>query len=377
MKKFIIFLIIIAVIGSGFYYFHRKTVKAPELSAVIVQKGTIVEKAQAIGYIQPRHSNTVKSPVNGTVAEIYHEEGEFVKKGEPLVKIKPEPEPEGYAAAYAEVEVTRAQESSALKDLRRFDHALKTKLITRNFTDYINARNNYDTAKANRILAEQKLALLNKGTTKVANRTIDNIVKSPISGYILARNVDVGDPVISLSSAQASTPLFTMANMGDLMFQGSVDEMDAAKLKLGMAAIVTVGAEPKQTITGGVSKIALQSDQQKLDGAQADSDLPFNVSFEVEITKLKLPEHLILRSGYSATADVAIKTAKNVLILPERVLHFRDNKVYVLLPPAKPDEKPKEQTVKIGLSDGMNAEIISGVKLGDKILDKPDIPEED
>lgn len=380
MKKIVITLLIIAVIAalSVAYFYHKKS-KQPVISTVTVKKGTIVEKAQAIGYIRPRHSNTVKSAVNGTVAEIYHEEGEFVKKGEPLVKIKPEPEPAEYATTYEALSESLANEKYSLQNLQRYLPALKSGLITKHYTDYISAKNTYEAAKAKRILAEQKLALLDKGTTSVASKTIDNIVKSPITGYLLSRNVDVGDPVISLSSAQASTPLFTMANMNDLMFEGSVDEMDSAKLHAKMPATITIGAMPNEKITGNLYSIALQSEQENQAAGmqtQTSSDLPFNISFKVQITNLKLPKDLILRSGYSATADVVLDKAENVLVLPERVLHFKGDEVYVLLPPKKKNEKPIEQIVKIGISDGITAEIKSGIKLGEKILDQPEAVEE-
>ncbi|MCK4869532.1 MAG: hypothetical protein KAS93_00305 [Gammaproteobacteria bacterium] len=373
MKKWLILVVVLLVIGLGIgFYIHSKSSQTSMAPTVAVTKGTVIEKAQAIGYIKPHHSNTIKSSVNGTVMALYHDAGDFVQKGTPLAKIKPEPDPSAYAVAFEGVEESLANEKASLKDLTRYREALKTKLITTNYTDYIKAKQSYDTSKEKRILAQQKLALLDKGTTKVADRTIANVVTSPITGFILARFVDIGDPVISLSSAQASTPMFSMANMNDLMFEGSVDEMDAAKIYLDMPATIIVGAQSNIKILGNLSKIALQSDQEnaKTGGSAVDSNLPFNVSFEVQITKLKLPNQLVLRSGYSATANIVIKKAENVLTLPERVLKFDGNKAYVLLAPVVPGMQPKKQYVKVGISDGMTVEITAGLKLGEKVLDQ-------
>jgi HlyD family secretion protein len=85
---------------------------------------------------------------------------------------------------------------------------------------------------------------------------------------------------------------------------------------------------------------------------------------------LRVPKGIILRSGYSATADIKIKTAKNVLVLPERVIHFKKGQAYVLMS-VEGQQKPKKQPVKIGLSDGMRVEIQQGLKLGDEVLDIP------
>ena len=77
-----------------------------------------------------------------------------------------------------------------------------------------------------------------------------------------------------------------------------------------------------------------------------------------------------MRSGYSATADIKIKTAKDVLVLPERVIHFKKGQSYVLVL-VEGQQKPKQQPVKIGLTDGMLVEIQKGLKLGDEVLDIP------
>jgi HlyD family secretion protein len=386
MKKwlFILILFILVIAGILFYLSHNgKNTKT--IPTVTVKKGTVIEKAEAIGYIEPLHSSTVKSAVDGIVEEIYHDAGDYVHKGEPLLKVNPQPEPAEYAAAYEELQKDIAVEKEGKRNLERFLPALKSGLITKNYADYIDAKRTYETDRENRILAAQKLALLDKGTTRVGKKTIANIVKSPFTGYLLTRDVDVGDPVISLSSAQASTALFTMANMYDLMFEGSVDEMDAAKIHLHMPATVIIGAIPDEKIIGELTKIALQSDQEgttnSTDTTQQKSvnnnstNLPFNVGFQVQVTNLKIPPNLILRSGYSATADINVTTAKDVLVLPERVLHFKKNKIYILLPSSK-GQKPQQQNVTVGISDGMQAEIKSGVTLGEKVLDKPDVEQE-
>ena len=382
MKKIVLLIIAVAVIGF-FVYLHYKNNVSQPIPTVTVTKGTITSIAQAIGYIKPQHSSTVKSAVDGSVQALYHDAGDYVKKGEPLLKVEPQPDPSVYAEAYQNLQSYLVQEKEAKKNLDRYIPALKSGLITRNYGDYIAAKKDYGTLREQRILAKQKLALLDQGSVQVGTKKIGNVVISPMNGYILTRNVDVGDPVISLSSAQSSTPLFTMANMNDLMFEGSVDEMDAAKIHLNMPATITVGANAKETLTGIVTKIALQSEQENATtGSPApDANLPFNVSFQIEVTKFKIPKNFTLRSGYSATADMNIKTVKDVLMLPERVLHFdsstdaqsnNNKKIYVLLPPKDADQEPAKREVTVGLSDGMMVEITSGLKLGDKVLDQPD-----
>jgi len=365
-KKRLLFSFVIVLFGVGLFIWHRAHQSQQAIQPTVsVTVGDIVEDAQAIGFIKPRHSITVKSQIDGIVGEIYHWEGEYVTKGTPLLKITPAPSPTQYAIAKEELAEAEAIERSANKDADRFKTALERGYITPRYGDYITAMRDQEAAKLKRILAAQKLALIEQGNTIVAGKPIANIVVSPIDGYILTRSVDNGDPVISLSSAQASTALFSIANMSDLMFQGSVDESDAAKVTLNSPAVITVGAMSNVKITGVLSRIALQADS-----TSTDTTSPFSVGFKAEVTQLNIPNHVALRSGYSATADIKIQEAKHTLLLPERVIQFDQDKPYVLLP-TKDIKNPKRQFIEIGLTDGINAQITKGLSAGQAVLDKP------
>jgi len=363
----IIVFVIGLIFGVIFFYFKKPAVVIP---TVAVTKGSITEQSEAVGYIKTSHFSTVKSQVDGVVEKIYHNEGEYIRKNTPLIKIKPTPDPARYAEIHNDLVSAIEQEKHAEVDLKRYEKLLKTGIITANFSEYIITQKNYSTAKNKKILSEQKLSLLDRGEAIVGDKTIASIVVSPIDGYILYRNVDIGDPVISMSSAQAATTLFKVANMQELMFQGSVDERDAAKIKIGMMAKVKIGSLPNQEITGKVSRIALQSDKENTDKGTADTS--FNVGFRIEVTDLQFPKDLVLRSGYSATAEIKIKKVDDILMLPLRVIQFKDTKPYVLLPDKKA-EKPKQQPVELGVSDDINVEIKTGLKLDDKVVDQPDM----
>jgi len=371
MKKWIISIVVVillVLIGVGIYHHRKNKTSDP---TVKVTQGDIIEQAEAVGYIKPLHSITIKSQIDGTIEEIYHYEGEYVKKDTPLVKVKPAPAPSDYVAAHQQLDEATANEEGARINVIRFKREIKEGLISKDYGDYTNAVTVYEAAKTKRILAAQRLALLDVGKTAVAGKPIANIVVSPIEGYILNRNINVGDPVLSLSSYQSSTVLFSMSDMKNLMFEGLVDEMDAVKVKEKMPAEVKVGTIPDQVILGAVSKIALQSEKENISqgGQSSNVNAPFNVGFKTQITSLQIPPGMILRSGYSATAQIKVRIAKNVLLLPLRTIQFKGDDQYVLLPP-QGKEKPKHQPVKIGITDGVNVEIKSGLQLGDVVLDK-------
>jgi HlyD family secretion protein len=148
-----------------------------------------------------------------------------------------------------------------------------------------------------------------------------------------------------------------------------VNEVDVAKISAGMIANIRVAAIPDAIITGTLRKVDLQANNQSSTTTTPTTNSPFNVGFNIELDHLTLPKNMKLRAGYSATAEITVQKAENVLVVPERVLVFKDNKVYVNLSPNKTHQKPIEKEIVLGLSDGIQAEVKSGLVEGEKIFD--------
>ena len=178
---------------------------------------------------------------------------------------------------------------------------------------------------------------------------------------LLQRLVNPGDPVVPLTSYQAGTELATLADMTDLIFKGTVDEIDVGKMRVGLPVRLKIGALPDQAITGKLSRIAPQAIER--DNAKL---------FEVEI-EMDSFEGVLLRAGYSANADIVIREKKDILLIPERLVIFEDEgtKTFVELPSEVPEAEPKKVAVEVGLSDGLNIEVISGIEEGEKVVQRP------
>jgi HlyD family secretion protein len=153
----------------------------------------------------------------------------------------------------------------------------------------------------------------------------------------------------------------TIADMSDLIFKGTVDEIDVGKMRVGLQARIKVGALPSDVVTGRVSRIAPQAQQKE--GATL---------FDVEI-ELDPANRITLRAGYSANADVIIREKKDVLVIPERLVSFEDGgrKATVEIPGATPKAAPKKVAIKTGISDGLNVEVVSGLARGTKVIERP------
>lgn len=369
-RTLLIMTAVVIAIGSLLYSCENSKSKKAGDATVKVGRGDLTTKALAVGNIIPQHSIAITSSLPGIVAALFHYEGDYVHAGDPLLQVKPSPRPQDLAEAKRNLEKKRIDESNAVNHAQRLKQLLQKGYATKD--EYATAFKDAESATIERKMAEEKLALMQKGESQVGDQIIKSIINSPIDGFILARNIDVGDSIVPQTDAQKGNILFTIANMTDLLFSGQISEIDAGKIREGMRANITIGALPDTVVTGKIHKISLQSENlsnQNIKNPSASSNSttnsPFNVGYKIEISELKLPPDIRLRSGYSATADIIVEQYKNILLIPERVLIFRDNKVFVKLA-GKP---PQEKEIKIGASDGINAQVVNGLKEGETVLD--------
>ena len=325
----------------------QQTVKA--------ETGNIVEKALAVGSIVPRNEISVKSKVSGVVRTVYKEPGERVEEGEPLLEIKPDPTPLELAQAKREVEMNEIVLKNAGKAYERSKELLPKGWISDK--EFEQAERDYEQAELTLQMSKERLALIEKGSVNIAGRKIEGVIKSPITGYVLEKNVNIGDPVVPLTSYQAGTVLMTIADMDSLVFKGTVDEIDVGKLTIGMPATIKVGALPDANVPGTLEKISLK--------AREENNTRM---FPVEIS-IDDPSIVLLRAGYSANADVIINEAESVLTIPERVVYFQNDSVYVKIP--GPEGEERIVMIETGLSDAITIEVESGLEEGQEVLEKP------
>jgi len=363
MRKLVQTLIVLAVLvggASALYAFTRNARKGEGgLKLVEAQTGSITEKAIAVGQIQPRQKFSVKSKISGIVRTCRVEVGDRVRAGDALFDIAPDPTPLEITEVDRQVDSARASFEKARVDFDRAVELQRQGIIATSDVDA--KREAFELARVALEKAEQNRDLTRKGRLATATAGIDSVIRAPAAGTILTRAVNPGDPVVPLTSYQPGTELATIADMGDLIFKGTVDEIDVGKLRVGLPARIKVGALPTDVVTGRVSRIAPQAQQK--DGATL---------FDVEI-ELDAPKGITLRAGYSANADVIIREKNDVLTLPERLVLFEDGgkKTFVEVPSEKEKGDPKKVEVKIGISDGMNVEVLSGLKKGDRVVQRP------
>ena len=358
LGKILLVLVILAGITVGVYAVARNSKKTDgDLKEVEVTQGTIVEKAVAVGQIQPRQKFQVKSKISGIVRRALVEVGDTVKAGDPLFEIAPDPTPLEVTEVDRRVESAEASFRRAEGDYNRAQELARSGVLP--MSEVEQKKEAFELNRVALIKAQQERQLTRQGRLTAGGT--QSIIRAPAAGTILSRAVNPGDPIVPLTSYQPGTEMATIADMSDLIFKGTVDEIDVGKLSAGMTTRIKVGALPTDVVTGKVSRIAPQAQQKE--GATL---------FDVEI-ELEPGQQITLRAGYSANADVIIREKKDVLVLPERLVAFEDGgkKTLVELPQADPKAEPKKVEIKTGISDGLNIEIVSGLKKGDKVVERP------
>lgn len=363
MGKLLRLLLVVGLIGAAggaiYGFVGRNGGDEDGFTLIEAELGDITDKALAVGQIEPRERFQVKSKISGIVARCFVEVGDTVRAGDPLFEIAPDPTPQELLNVDHRLRSAEASFGKAKADFERGVELHEDGLLSKGDLDALKeafelARVSLEQARDNRELTRQ--GIVSGGVTEV-----ERVIRATANGTVLSRTVDVGDPVVPLTSYQPGTELASIADMSDLIFKGTVDEIDVGKISVGMLTRIKVGALPDEIVTGRLSRIAPQA--QRSEGATL---------FDVE-AELDPGQQVTLRAGYSANADIVIREKRGIVLIPERLVIFSDDgsETFVELPGAEPGSEPQKVAVELGLSDGLNVEVVSGVSAGDQIVQRP------
>ncbi len=358
MKKKIVISIVggAVVVVAGVLLLRGSTTNADQARGTVkVTRDNIIDKALAVGTIEPENEVSVKSKVSGVVRRILADAGSYVKAGQPLLEVKPDPTPIELADAKRQLQIREVEINNLNKDSVRQVSMVRKNLISQK--EYEDFERRFEEAQLQLKIARERLALLESGRVTIGNTEIESMIKAPIDGYVLSKTVEVGDPVTPLTSYQEGTVLMKMANMDRLLFKGTVDEIDVGKLREGMEVELKVGALPNTKIVGSLMKISLKAEKR-------DNATVFPIEISVPRTN-----NATLRAGYSANANIIIQRKDSVLVIPERVVTFRNDSAFVTVAPSP--GKEEERRIITGLSDAIKVEVVGGLNEGDEVLEKP------
>ena len=345
-------LILVGVIGYTMYFLYQKSQEVPvvyETTTPFVT--TIIKKTTATGSVVPRKEIEIKPVVSGIIEDLYIEEGEMVKKGDLIAKIRIIPNMINLNNAKSRIDIANIN----LKDSKRnYDRQLslleKGVIAKADFESYETA---YKNAQEELETAQETLELIKDGQTKKAGGQTNTLVKSTIDGMILNMPVEIGYQVIEANNFNAGTTIATIADMNEMVFEGNIDETEVGKIKEGMPLILVIGAIEDVEFEAVLEHISPK-------GTEVNGAVQFEIKADIQL----LSDQFI-RAGYSANANIVLDKADSVLAISESLLLFDNDSMYVEI-----ETTPQifeKRFIKTGLSDGINIEVIEGLSKEDKI----------
>jgi len=344
--------ILVGLIGYTMYFLYEKSQVKPIVYETVSPTTTnIIKKTTATGSVVPRKEIEIKPVVSGIIDELYVEEGEMIKKGDLIAKIRIIPNMINLNNAKSRIDVAKI----SLKDAKRnYDRQLslleKGVIAKADFESYETAYNN---AREELETAQETLELIKDGQTKNSGGNTNTLVRSTIDGMILNMPVEVGNQVIESNNFNAGTTIATIADMGEMVFEGNIDETEVGKIKEGMPLILVIGAIEDVKFDAILEHISPKGT--KVNGA---------VQFEIK-ADVKLMDDQFIRSGYSANANIVLDKVDSVLAISEGLLQFENDTVYVEVETSP--QVFEKRYIKTGLSDGINIEVVEGLTKDDKV----------
>jgi len=355
MKTFwriLLILIIVAVFGGTIYFLYQKS-QTPE---VVYETTTpfvsnVIKKTTATGSVVPRKEIEIKPVVSGIIDKIYVEEGKMIKKGDLIAKIQIIPDMINLNNAKSRIEVAKINLDDAKRNYDRQLGLLEKGVIAK--ADFESYEVAYRSAKEELENAKETLDLIQEGTIKKPGTSTNTQVRSTIDGMVLDIPVEIGDQVIESNNFNAGTTIASVADMGEMIFEGNIDESEVGKIKEGMPLILTIGALDDVTFDAILEHISPK-------GAEINGAVQFEIKADV-----KLKADQFIRAGYSANADIVLERADSVMVISESLLKFDNDTTYVEVEVG--DQQFEKKNIKTGLSDGINIQVVSGLKKSDKI----------
>ena len=347
----------ISILIAGSLFAAAFFVKTNNKSAITFEtqkmfKTSIEKKTVVTGKVIPEDEVEITPQIQGIIDGIYVEEGDQVKNGDLLAKIKVVPNEQNLNSAEGRLANSRIILKNAKIEYERNKNLFKNGIISKQQFD--NVELNYNQAKLDVSNSKSDLQIIRLGS-KGGSASANTNIRATVAGTVLEIPVEKGDQVIASNSFNAGTTVATIADLNKMIFEGKVDEAEVGKLVIGMPLEVNLGAVEDKSLKAKLKFIAPKGNEEQ--GA---------VQFKIE-ADLFLNDSIFVRAGYSANASLVLERKDSVMAISESLLQFdsKTEEPYVEIEVS--DQKFERKDIEIGISDGVNVEIITGINEDDKI----------
>ena len=290
MRIFFLVLICGAVLGTFYFLWKKAQPEVIVYELVTPATETIETKTVATGKVEPRDEVLIKPQMSGIISEVLKEAGQMVKEGEIIARIKVIPEMVQLNSAESRVRVADINLEQITATYKRDQQLFNQGVVSKE--DYETSLANYKKAQEEAENAQDALEIIREGISKRSTATSTTQVRSTITGMILDVPVKVGNSVIQSNTFNDGTTIASVADMGNMIFKGKVDETEVGRIHEGMPLKLTVGALDSRVFDAQLEYVAPK-------GSEENGAVLFEIKAAVQI-----PADAFIRAGYSANGEI-------------------------------------------------------------------------
>jgi HlyD family secretion protein len=325
-RKWWIMLAIVGVIGLvvAAIVKSKQAVKPTMVTTEKAVVRTITHLVTATGKVQPEIEVAIAPEVSGEIIALPLKEGAAVKKGDVVIRIKPDlyaaqvdQQEAALTSAKATSVLNRAHLEKAEQDFQRADDLYKKKLISD--SDYTNAKTNLDVARADFDSSVAQIRRTEGALSQYRDQLGKTTIYAPMDGTISVLNNEEGERVVGTGQF-AGTEVMRIADLSRMEVRVKVNENDIVNVKIGDHTAISVDAFPGRKFDGTVSEISSSALTTGIGGASNNqAALAASASDEVTnfLVRIRITDkEAHLRPGMSGTVDVETETVKDVVAVP-------------------------------------------------------------
>lgn len=365
-KAIYIFLGLLFLVGliMGIGYLVKSNSKESE--AFLTRKPFIQnldDKVMATGKIVPREEIEIKPNMSGIIEKVLVTEGDQVSAGQLVATLKIVPNISQVNSTQQEVQNASLQINNAKANLanQQQQFSMQQRLYNQGVIskqEFLTAQQQLQSmqiqvrnAQQQFQTAQKNLQIARTGVASGLQSLATTQIRSKANGTVLEVPVKVGSQVIEANQFNAGTTICSVADLNSLIFEGKIDEAQAGKLKEGMNMNIVIGALQNKTFPGKVTMIAPK-------GKDENGTIKFPIEGDVFN-----PNNEYIRAGFSANGEIVLSSQKNALLLDESLIQYekQNGKDTPFVEVKQKDGKFKKVYVKLGASDGINVQILSGI----------------
>ena len=349
--------ILIGILGLGALWAAAFFIKSNSKSAITYETkkpftSNIEKKTVATGKVIPEDEIEIKPQISGIIETIYLEEGAQVNAGDLIAVIKVVPNEQSLNQARGRVRNAEIALNNVEIEYKR-NKALFDKGVISS-QDFNALQLQYDQAIQELDNARADYLIIRRGSAGGSTSANTNI-RATVAGTLLEIPVREGDQVIQSNNFNDGTTIATIADLGKMIFEGKVDEGEVGKLEIGMPLEISLGAIDDQKFEAKLKFIAPK-------GIEESGAVQFKIEGDVVVEG-----DFMIRAGYSANASLVLEKKDSVMVIPEALLQFDKETDEPYVEVSVGDQKFERKEVEIGISDGVNVEIISGISEEDEV----------